>query len=241
MDTNEDDRSNIEPHIYFYVGIILYIVATIYFIFFSPVFKIKHVIVEGEPSGDLNHQVEAFKGRNILFIGNLANELKNKELDIKTVRIYRGLPDTIKISFSPREQAIIWSTDGKNYLIDEEGIDYKEISDQEKLGLNLPIVIDRENVPIKLGAQAVSSQFLSTIKKLTENCFSKTQEEVDRFEVGETTFQIEVITKSKIKIIFDTLRNIDDQLDTARDILTAHRAEIKEYLDVRVDGWVYYK
>ena len=65
--------------------------------------------------------------------------------------------------------------------------------------------------------------------------------ELDHFEVNETTFQLDAIMTSGLKLKFDTTRSVDSQLEALKKFLSDHPNEAEVYIDLRVEGKVFYQ
>ena len=61
------------------------------------------------------------------------------------------------------------------------------------------------------------------------------------FEVVETTFDVNLHTEAGFYVKFNTMRASAKQLDNLKKVLVKKREEVHEYVDLRIDGWAYYK
>ena len=98
-----------------------------------------------------------------------------------------------------------------------------------------------KNIPVVYGSRVVSAAFISYIEINKDQLFKETNLEFDHFVIPETTFQTEVITKNNIKIKMNIERNISDQLADVKQLLDKNKDSIKEYIDVRIEGFGYIK
>lgn len=217
--------------------IIIGLAALGYFLFYSPFFKIKNIEIIGNPPEEARYTIDSVMGQNIFFlkVGNLENDLIKQNRQFSQIKVYRGIPDTVRVKFEEREAKIIWTTQGKQFLVDKSGIIFKENDGVT----GLPIVIDNKNLTVAISSSIASSNFIDFVRsanlELTNQNLKPTQ-----FEVNETTFQINAIT-STIKIMFNILRPLSDQIDALSKVYPQHQPDIKEYIDLRVEGFVYYK
>ena len=153
------------------------------------------------------------------------------------MKFQRGLPDTIKVSASVYQSKIVWRTLARSYLVNNNGIVYKEVEG----ATDLPIIQDRSDLSVQLGSQVVSTNFIDFIIATNSRFAEKTGFKIANFEVNETIFQVDAFTDQGWKIKFDTTRSVDDQLDALNKLIGEPNVEIHEYADVRVEGRVYYK
>jgi cell division septal protein FtsQ len=220
------------------VGVLLLIIILFYCIFLSPWFKINNIEIVGSPPDQVKNEINTLYGKNIFSFSS--EKTKNKLLENRNysdIKIYRGIPDTLKIIFEDRKAEIVWETGLKKYLVDEKAILYKEddITDDQ-----LPHVVDTSNLNVEISSQISSVDFISFIK-LAKSNLNQSGFNILNFEVAETTFQVSAVTDNKIKIIFNTLRPLSEQIDALNKIYDQNKSDIKDYIDLRVEGRVYYK
>jgi len=232
------------PKIYIYLLIIVIILAgLIYLVFYSSFFKIKNIIIENSNNSEVSQTLAKLNGINIFRfnIGRTQDEVSEIFPEVKGVKITRGLPNTLKIQFQERASAVAWQTQDKTFLIDSNGVIYKEISSTSEESNNLPVIKDNNNVAISEGQKILSQNFLNFITELSSKFNETTGYKITRFEVNETTFQVDVIIDQSWKLIFDTNRNVDDQLSDLTKFLADHKDEVEQYIDLRIEGRVYFK
>ena len=102
-------------------------------------------------------------------------------------------------------------------------------------------VSDQKNLEVKIGDQIVSSSFISFAKNISDKFFEYTNIKISGFQVPETTFDLYVYTEAGFYVKFDTTRSADRQLSDLKNIIITYRDSIHEYVDVRINGWAYYK
>lgn len=220
----------------------LVVALLIYASFFSDYFGIKEVIVEG------NHLVSADKikeeiplGKNIFFLN--AKETKGNILadnnEIQDVQIYRGIPNAIKVVVLERENKLVWKTGADRYLLSTQGTITRKLNQDETSAF--PEVTDSRNFPVTSGQAVASSHFVAFVQNINDNFFTVTNIKPTTYEVGETTFDLIAHTEAGFYVKLDTTRSSAKQLDDLKKVLVAKRPDIKEYVDLRIDGWAYYK
>lgn len=225
----------------FLILIILAAVALaglIFIIYFSPIFQIKNVEIIGTPPQEITDTLNHLEGHNLFLFnsGSLEHKIINGDHNFLKVKIYRGIPDTIRIVFESREPKIIWQTNEKKYLMDKDAIAFKE-ADQNS---SLPLVVDNQNLPLKIPSEIATSNFVSFVI-MANDSLQKAGFKVKQFEVNETVFQINASVEQGFIIKLNTLRPISDQISALEQTYEKNKNDIKEYMDVRVEGWVYYK
>jgi cell division septal protein FtsQ len=220
--------------------IVLIIIAGFfgYIFFYSSFFKIKNIVIDSLPQ-DTVAFVDKFKGQNIFFIDReeIKNEINSKFPEIENIKIIRGLPDTLKISVIQGLPKLIWKTEQRLFLVDGDGVIFKEVQGQS----DLPIVSDNKDLPVDLGSQVASANFIDFIVTLATKFNQTTGFQIVNFEVNETIFQVDALTDQGWKVKFDTTRSADEQLSDLEKFLAEHKNDVHQYADVRVEGRVYYK
>jgi len=230
-----------------YLKIILVVLiglaAIIYLIFFSTIFKINNFQIIGNIPEDSNKKIESARGQNIFFYSSkeLEDGLIKENPQFLNIKVSKGIPNLLRVKIEERSPQIIWKTNGKVFLVDEGGIAFKEIPTEESY--TLPKVTDNKNINMTIPSQVATSNFTIFIKDLSSkvNNDQSYGVSISSFQINETIFQVDAITDKGFKMIFDTTRPLSDQLDAFLKVYKDHKDEIKEYIDLRVEGWVYYK
>ena len=215
-----------------------------YLFFLSNVFTIKAIFVEGEKQvqkDDIKKIAEGFLGQdtNIFLFrtGKVREKILSQIPEISDLRIYRGLPNALKIIVVEREGVLIWETGGESYVVDEQGTAFKKAEGKE----DLPKIIDANNVPIRVGDKILTTQFSEFARVIARDFKSKTGLGIKSLEIIESTFELHIVTEKGFKILFDTSRPADIQLEVLAKILPKISDQVKEYIDLRVEGWAYYR
>lgn len=248
--TEKKRENSVSPILIWVILVIIVTLFLYWFFFYSPLFRIKNIIVSQELPTRLLSALEELKGENIFRLDTAQEKERLIQVDpeIKEVKIIRGIPDTLKMQFTFRQKGIIWKSGDKIYLIDNEGIVFEEktempedLSSGEAGQKGVILITDLKSLPVNLHTKILTEDFLTFIEEL----YLKLPEQVavlpTSLEVDETTFQIIVLTDQNFKIKMDTTRRVQPQLDALKLVLDNHRSEISEYVDVRVKGWAYFK
>jgi len=221
---------------------LIIILSALYYFFASSQFRIKDIIVQGNSLVSNDEVLSALpRGENIFLFNTDKSraEIVKKFPEIKQVEIYRGIPDALKVVVLERENKIVWQTNDEFYYIGASGHVTRKIT-LEQVG-GLPVVVDTKNLPVKLGENLVSPNFVAFIT----NVYSSFQGEENikplNFEISETTFNVNLKTEAGFYVKLNSLRSSQKQLGDLKKILVQYRANILEYVDLRIDGWAYYK
>lgn len=213
-----------------------------WWLFYSDYFKIKNVEINGTLNDEVKPKIEAFKGKNILLfsINQLDKKLFENESSIEELNVIKGIPDTIKVEVLVRRPQICWKTQDKIYFVDNNGIVFnldELTTDLQKL----PQIEDDRNLDVITGEKLLASDFVLFVKDLPGKIYNATGKEIENMKVYETTIHLEIQLRDSYRILVDTTGNLDDELYLLKKIKEAHESEIKEYVDLRVEGKAYYK
>jgi len=220
-----------------------------WFIFYSPIFQIKNITLEGvQANSDLIAEMNKFKGKNI-FLMAVDSEKRNliiKQPEIKDIVIWKGLPDTLKAKLTLRDKVLIWQSADRFYYVDGDGIAFKQRGPLALEEKNILLIIDKKNVLVNLGTQFLSPVFVKFVTQLATDLPTISAQiqvpiTLTNIDVEESTLQTTAQTAEGFKILFDTTRPVDSQLAALKKVLSEHRSEVTEYVDVRVQGWAYFK
>lgn len=228
-----------------YIGILLLVGIFLWWVLGSDYFKVKEIIIKGSLNSEVKAEIESFKGKNILtfVLGNTEKQLAQKQSSIKEINILRGIPDTLKIDVTVRKPIFSWKSQDKIYLVDENGIAFLEgegvpISEE---GTKLSLVVDTNNMSVEPGKRIVIPEFVDFVGDLVKYAPEKSSLNIGEMRVSETTFNLEADTDLGFRIRLDTTRNVITQLEVLKKIVDQYRDQIEEYVDLRVEGRVYYK
>lgn len=226
------------------IVIILVLIIIIWIIFFSGFFRVKNVVINGSLNTDIQKDLDSFKGKNIFtfIFSNKEKQLAQKQSSVKMINIIRGIPDTLKIDVIVRNPLLVWKSQDKIYFIDQDGIIFEQNNPEFWQGeQKLPLIIDQRNLAVKLGQKWLDEEFIYFVKDLYKLAPDITGLNITEIRINETTFQIEAMTDKNFFAKLDSSRDTPTQLKVLKKILDQYEEEIKEYVDLRVEGRVYYK
>lgn len=224
--------------------LLLPIALIVYGLYFSPLFRLKDVIISGNSYITRDKILESIpKNTNVLNLDTKKLEAKiERELtDIDQVKIYRGIPDAIKIVVAEHNGALVWQSGISYYLVSSRGVAFRDISNEIANYGQLPRIVDKRNLPVTVSRQIVSNNFVDFTTQIYKNIKTEANLDPDYFSVDETTVDVYLYTKNNLYVKFDSFRSADKQMNDLKLVLLDKKPEIKEYIDLRVNGWAYYK
>ncbi len=227
---------NLKPlRAFFYVALLG---AVIYFTIFSNTFKIKRVETEGIKSVEISDYLnQTLLGKNIIFFlpGSYLKTLSDRFPILEQAKIVRGLPSTVKVIISERSQTMIWCTD-VCYNIDSRGYAYQQIPKPTTKAF----ISDTSGFKLEQGSQVTSPSFidffLSSIDRMNQMNLK-----VSEAKIEQTTFKVSFLTQGGFQVILDSSGSLDNQMIALKQVLDKNKTDIKEYVDLRVEGAAYIK
>lgn len=219
------------------------VLCFIYFLLLSPYFKIKNISVTNNrvilAEEIINKIGPSVINKNIFLAdrGIIKKTLEKEFPRIDFVSILRKFPGTIVIRIYEKPSTLVWHTGNSRYLLDAKG----NLIDRVEGDLRMPEVNDLANVPVEIGQQIVTEDFIDFINQLANKFPKKTGFSIKSINVAETTFEVQVISDKGIYFLFDSTRNLDTQLNYLVQVLETAGGNVREYVDLRVESRVFYK
>lgn len=214
-------------------------IATFGWIFlFSPWFRVSKVEIIGQVSPETVNIINQFYGKNIFLLADREGErtLVEQEPSLKHLKIVRGLPNMIRVQVMERTAIANWRSGESWYKVDGDGVAFKIDLEPSQLK-----IVDDQNVPIKIGQPIAGREFFDFALAVARTLPTVVDLQYQQGHVAETTFNLKVKTDRGIEILFDTTTPLDRQMDALARIWNQKRDEVKQYIDVRVEGYVYYQ
>ncbi len=226
--------------------VIVGIIAVLYGVLFSPLFRVRSIAVEGNTKlsvDQVRQQVNiilksSFLGDNALFINTteLGRELKARNYQIDQVMVDRSLLGGLRIRLREQQATLQWRSGSSVFVLSGNGVAYAEL---KNLDSKLPLVEDSTNLPVKIGQKIVPSSFV----KFATNLKPQLQAvglAAKSVSVSETTTEVSVVTNKGFTIKLDTTRSLESQMGDYQAVV-AKKLVPKEYIDLRIAGRVFYK
>ncbi len=209
----------------------------------SSAFSVRSIVVNGTVNDSVSKAIEELQGKNIVRLAThrLERELPTQQSSLESIHIVKGFPDTLRVNVSVRTPVVAWKSGESTNWIDERGIIFSLEQPPDQSSRLLPLVIDTLGQPVVVGKRFVTPTFLRFVQTLTTTFQDRIGTTISVLEINESTRNLDVVTDGNLRIRFDTTRGLDPQLLALAKILEAYRADIHEYVDLRVDGRVFYK
>jgi hypothetical protein len=266
------NKLHIVKNIFFKLCVILLFGGIFYVIFFTPILSVKNITIDGNKAintGDIEGVVAPLINRKILSVLNsnlllidtseIENAVKNRFINIETVRVEKKYPLTIKVTITEKPADIAWCnkirvekvSDGKKvsgdeflaseipqcYLSDENGIAY------EKIGDNVPsnAVKVFQDQSIEIGSKVSDENLKNFIRNIFYNFNNKTGLNLSYLYILPlASRELHLVTDENLKIYFDLNRTADGQISDLTAFIknepktNGNLSKNYDYIDLRI-------
>lgn len=223
------------------IAMLLIMLAALFGILTSPLYRIDTVKVEGADSLPVS-EIAAFlpTGRNIwtVSLGNLERSLSSKYPQFEEVSVYKVLPREVKAVVLERQTALIWQNAKQTVAVDASGIAFPPPS---VIPESLPRVTDSADVSVMPGQLVATPEVVGFVADAKRQLTEMAKLEITGISFIETTFDAAFATKDGWKVMLATDRQLGPQLNSLTKILAEKRNLIHEYVDLRVAGYAFVK
>jgi len=182
--------------------------------------------------------------QNIIFVptGKISDELKKQNYQIAEASVNRTGINTITVKVTEQKPSILWLSGNTLSIIGANGHAYDgEIT--PIMEQKLVTVVDTTNLPVKKGEKVVTQEFVDFVNTLHTQ-LPGLGVTVKQYEIGDTTTELKVVTQAGYYIRFDTTRSAEQQLQDLSAVLGQLKKtgkKVNEYIDLRINGKVFYK
>ena len=249
-------RKRVKPlfhNLYLRLAVVALLLAggAFYFINFHSFFQVKEINISGSEKvsakniedvviKEIGKKILYFSSESILLadFNGIKEQVLNDFPQVGRIDIRRELPHTLNIIVVEKLGVAVWHQNDKNYLLDEKGIVFEEIGENELLKIE-SLIANEEPV---LGTSVISKERLGQILKIEKNL---TETEILLLKALITPPEkLDIRTVSGWEIYFNIQEDIDWQITKLLMLLEKHvpsgDREDLEYIDLRFEK-AYYK
>jgi len=221
--------------------------AAVYFIFFSPYFRVNAVnfsetkyVSREELTGVVQNSRGILNNNIVTFGFSNFNSRLGEVTGVKSFKIIRRFPNNVYIEIVEKSPIFTWQILDRKFLVDENGYAWANYEDKYA---SLPVIVDIRNVPVQIGTKIVPASFVVFVGDLYSSFAGTTGAKVARTEVMDIVSELKVTSSAGWYVYFDTSRTAKNQLTSLVRILEEVRAKKRglEYVDLRIDNRIFYK
>jgi hypothetical protein len=224
---------------------LLLLLSLIYVLLFSPIFKIKEILISG------NKKISAEEIKNNLTYNNIfltttktiKNQLLQKFPGILDLKISKNVFNRkLEINIQERESVGIFCTADECFYFDKNGIAFEKAPNTS--GSLIDLIKDYSQKEFKMGDEVLDKNLMDNILTIKNELFQKIGLRVTSFDID--TYPVEelrVVTNESWYILFSLKRDIKSQLlalKVALDEKIQNRSSL-QYIDLRIENRIYYK
>jgi cell division septal protein FtsQ len=188
------------------------------------------------------------KNNFFLFPRKSFKEVVENEFELaRQVNFANKFPGTFKIEVVEREAIVVWQSQEKYFLMDERGIIFREISENEKEEryVDYLIVKDDSLREVILGDKIEGNSLAVFVKNASENLEKELNLKIKR-EISVPSLmaeEIRFVVEDGWEIYFDLDRKLENQISLLKKVITEEIENRKglEYVDLRIEGKVIYR
>jgi cell division septal protein FtsQ len=175
------------------------------------------------------------------------NKIKNQFELAREVNFENSFPGIFRVEVMEREAIVVWCSQDQCFLMDEQGVIFREITENEKKESFGEYLIVRDD-SIRRGALGDKIEdgqltvFINNTKdKLKEELELKIEREITTPSL--LSQEIRIKTDEGWQLYLDTRQNIEEQISLLKEVLggSIENKDKLEYVDLRVEGKVIYK
>lgn len=173
-------KKSIFQNRFFWFGflVLAILVAVFYLVYFFSFFQVKKITIVSEENipkqnisliieKELNKQVLFFRTRSIFLINSneIKKEILNNFPEVFEVTVERRLPSTLNVSLIQRQEIAVWYQYDERFLLDDEGIIFEEIAEDEPNLLKIKNLV--QSAELRLGNRVIEKEKLNQIFKIS--------------------------------------------------------------------------
>jgi hypothetical protein len=228
--------------------IVALIIVGGYFLTRLPIFQIQNIELTGQSNSVLTKELEELKGQSLLSAAasNKVREITLANISILDLHCDKGIPNTLRCAVAFRQPKFVWQTSSGSYLVDSEGYAYAKANTDT----DLVTISDRKGLKVEVGDQLMSEEVVAIFESIDEN-LDKRGIKVDSYFVNTSVLHPGVTAskrsgsknfpKQKTDIYFSASYPIATQVEILDKLLSKSSNSIKQYIDLRTAGYIYYK
>jgi POTRA domain, FtsQ-type len=226
--------------------------AVAYGLFFGPIFRVSTVDIQGAHFSDSAVIQKAVPIGASIWTLPTAQIVAAVSADplVEHVSVGRGIPNVARIVITERTPALLWTSGSSAYLVDADGIAFRRYdvsalpdpsSSVGKAMAGLGHVTDTTGVPVTLGQPVIGTTLLRFFGAVQAGfAESLPALHVDHAEVGETTYDLTVVTKEGMTVTFNVLGDSGVQMRNLARLVNQSKVDVtKAHVDLRIDRWAY--
>ncbi len=236
---------------------LLTLLLILYVIFYSPLFSIYTIKIDGTNPTTAKIIGEQFiswqmsqrkwfifrQNNLLLFSKSWLNDNLESKYSLSDVSIKKKLLHTLEVTIHMKAPVLVWVTSDAYYYVDETGSLSTQVSNPEATA-SLPRIFDDSNEAPPQNGAIITPDKITFITSLTSQLSQLTGISIQSYSVPHRlSTQVNAKTEAGYVIYFDSSISLDTQMEKLRGVLNTKIKDTKpkEYVDLRIGDRVYMK
>ncbi len=231
-------------------------IAVIAYMFvFSKYMVVNEITIAGTNKVDVNQVntvIDAMSSERTFFVPKsnfflftrerVSNTLTASMPFIKTIsKFKRTWPNKVEIEITERDPGFVLESNGRRYLIDDDGFVVTDNPQQE----GLPLIMDQVDENFDIGKQLDNTKLVAFILSAHKQWSSKINVPIKETKIpGKASGEVQFVTNEDWGVFFDVNRSVSSQLSSLALILSKEVPLTKRptlaYIDLRLKERAYY-
>ncbi len=219
--------------------VVIIIFAAVILIPRIPLFTIRSVEVDGAGDPAVTMPLHQLAGQSLFSrkISTTVNHIEETDVTISQLNCRRGIPHSLHCQVNYRQPVILWKAENSYFSVDDSGLVFNQ-SPSPIAGLT--IVEDQRSQHVVIDQIVISSGAIEAYKKLATLLQAKNITFNNLF-ISESLYQVGATLTDNRTALFVIHYPLDTQVNLLAQILQEKGGQIKERIDLRVPGYVYYQ
>lgn len=223
----------------------------VYGIFFSPLFRVRTVEVEGAALTDVTRAAATVPaGTNLWRLpkSDIIGGVREDPL-VLSVRVLRGIPSRVRLVIEEKEPALAWHSGATVTLLDSAGYSITQFTENtlpasdtpagQRIA-SIPHIVDTQNIQVEAGSLVTTQSFVRFMQDALDHFATYLPEvSIVRAELSESTTDVLLISSEGLRVQMDTLANAGVQVRNVTRLIQQGKATLQSKIDVRIDRWAY--
>lgn len=230
-----------------------------YLLFYSNVFKIENIILEGSKDfsqTEANELVAKIldsyrwlilpQNNYFLFGKSHFNKEFQEKYPFSELSIKKSFPSTLNIEIRQGINQSVWIANEQLFLIDHEGVVVRRLPFSDLSSVKIPLIYDLSNTKIEIGETALELETLKLVQDLQQNfnSYNLPKIELDYFKIDSPRANyVKLVAKQGFEIHLNTILPLIKQIYKLQKSLEAGKIDLNKisYINLRIDDQVIYK
>lgn len=207
-----------------------------------PVFLLNDIEIEGQTTAEIATILKSLRGKSVFSstVSRIQDQIKKEYLVVRTVKCYRGLPNSLRCKIQLREPRIVWQDNQGKALVDETGYLYERV--ENNIDESIITVVDMSPQIASVGSFVISPEVINHYYSLAD--FLKSSGiSIEKVEIADTIYHFDATLRlndgKTFSVRLTTTIPSELQAKSLLALLSKRPETISSQVDLRVPGYIY--